>query len=84
VLSLPKYGDALARDFKWTGNHHHGFVHLGAGSHGQLLECAAQASALLGWPAPLSAPESEAVRAQAPDPDPAQAPRHAGAARQAA
>ena len=84
VLSLPKYGDALARDFKWTGNHHHGFVHLGAGSHGQLLERAAQASALLGWPAPLSAPESEAVRAQASDPDPAQAPRHAGAARQAA
>ena len=62
VLSLPKSGQALSRDFKWTGNHHHGFVHLGAGSHAELLERAAQASALLGWPAPLTPGELEAAR----------------------
>ncbi len=59
VLSLPKAGQALARDFKWTGNHHHGFVHLGARSHAELLERAARASAFLGWPAPLAAHEHE-------------------------
>ncbi|MEN9418803.1 MAG: hypothetical protein RI988_2423 [Pseudomonadota bacterium] len=53
VLSFPKTGHALQRDFKWTGNHHYGFVHLGAGSHCQLLERAVEASRLLGWPAPV-------------------------------
>jgi hypothetical protein len=59
MLSMPKRGQALARDFKWTGNHHHGFVHLGADSHAELLERAARVSALLGWPAPLAAHEHE-------------------------
>ena len=52
LFSLPKAGRALARDFKWTGNHHYGFVHLGAADRTQLLQRAGQASALLGWPAP--------------------------------
>ena len=52
MFSFPKTGSALARDFKWTGNHHHGFVHLGGRDRAQMLERAAQASALLGWPAP--------------------------------
>ena len=62
VLSFPKTGQALARDFKWTGNHHYGFVHLGASSHDELLERAARASALLGWPAPLASHEQEVER----------------------
>ena len=52
VLSFPKNGHALARDFKWTGNHHYGFVHLGAADAGQLLARAERASAILGWPTP--------------------------------
>ena len=52
MFSFPKTGAALARDFKWTGNHHHGFVHLGGRDRAQMLERAAQASAMLGWPAP--------------------------------
>jgi hypothetical protein len=62
ALSFPKTGQALARDFKWTGNHHYGFVHLGASSHDELLERAARASALLGWPAPLASHEQEVER----------------------
>ena len=75
ALSLPKHGHALARDFKWTGNHHHGFVHLGAGSHAELLERAARASALLGWPAPLTPQERERLGWPAAAPSPADAPR---------
>ena len=50
MFSFPKTGSALARDFKWTGNHHYGFVHLGARDRAQMLDRAEQASALLGWP----------------------------------
>lgn len=53
VLSFPKAGSALARDFKWTGNHHYGFVHLGAVDRDQLREHGERVSALLGWPAPF-------------------------------
>jgi hypothetical protein len=52
LFSFPKTGHALERDFKWTGNHHYGFVHLGAADRHQLREHAERASALLGWPAP--------------------------------
>jgi hypothetical protein len=52
MFSFPKAGSALARDFKWTGSHHYGFVHLGAVDRHQLRERAERASALLGWPAP--------------------------------
>jgi len=52
MFSFPKTGAALARDFKWTGNHHHGFVHLGGRDREQMLDRAEHASALLGWPAP--------------------------------
>lgn len=52
MFSFPKSGAALARDFKWTGSHHYGFVHLGAVDRQQLRERAERASALLGWPAP--------------------------------
>lgn len=63
MFSFPKTGAALARDFKWTGNHHHGFVHLGGRDRAQMLERAVQASALLGWPAPC---QDQAVDASSP------------------
>lgn len=49
VLPLPKHGAALARDFKWTGSHRHGIVHLGGRDEADLRERAQRASALLGW-----------------------------------
>jgi hypothetical protein len=52
LISFPKRGGALARDFKWTGNHHYGFVHLGARNHDELCRRARRASAIVGWPAP--------------------------------
>lgn len=64
MFSFPKTGSALARDFKWTGNHHHGFVHLGGRDRAQMLERAAQASALLGWPAPCLDLDSQACVSQ--------------------
>ncbi|MBK9135225.1 MAG: ATP-grasp domain-containing protein [Betaproteobacteria bacterium] len=52
MLAFPKHGSALARDFKWTGSHHYGYVHLGARDRNELLDHADRASALLGWPSP--------------------------------
>ncbi len=52
LFSFPKHGHALERDFKWTGSHRYGIVHLGARDREQLREQAERASALLGWPAP--------------------------------
>lgn len=52
LFCFPKQGHALERDFKWTGSHRYGIVHLGARDCEQLREQAEQASALLGWPAP--------------------------------
>jgi hypothetical protein len=52
VFAFPKTGHALERDFKWTGNHHHGIVHLGGRDRDDLRTRAERASTLLGWPAP--------------------------------
>jgi hypothetical protein len=68
LFSFPKSGHALARDFKWTGNHHYGIVHLGADSRQDLQQRAEHASRLLGWPAPyldLTAPAPATLRAEA-------------------
>lgn len=54
LMPFPKAGRALERDFKWTGNHHYGFVHLGGRDHADLLERAERASRLIGWPAPIA------------------------------
>lgn len=53
LLRFPKHGAGLARDFKWTGSHRYGIIHLGAPDREQLHLHTEQASALLGWPAPL-------------------------------
>ncbi|MDP2005664.1 MAG: ATP-grasp domain-containing protein [Rubrivivax sp.] len=52
LFSFPKQGHALQRDFKWTGSHRYGIVHLGGRDRTQLRDRATQASKLLGWPAP--------------------------------
>jgi hypothetical protein len=52
LFTMPKSGHALQRDFKWTGNHRYGIVHLGARDRAALDARARQASSLLGWPAP--------------------------------
>jgi biotin carboxylase len=72
VFSFPKHGHALARDFKWTGSHRYGIVHLGGRDRAQLRERAERASALLGWPAPYL---DEAVGAATMPDEPAW-PRH--------
>jgi hypothetical protein len=52
VFSFPKHGHALERDFKWTGSHRYGIVHLGGRDRAELRARAEHASRLLGWPAP--------------------------------
>ncbi len=52
LFSQPKRGHGLARDFKWTGSHRYGIVHLDGRDRAHLRERAEQASALIGWPAP--------------------------------
>jgi len=52
LFCFPKHGHGLARDFKWTGSHRYGIVHLGGRDRADLRERAGRASALLGWPSP--------------------------------
>ena len=54
LFSFPKHGQALARDFKWLGSHRYGIVHLGGRDRADLIRRCREASALLGWPAPLA------------------------------
>lgn len=54
VYAFPKQGAGLARDYKWTGSHRHGIVHLGAPDRAALYRATEAASALLGWAAPLA------------------------------
>ncbi len=52
-LAFPRTGPALTREFKWLESHRYGVLHLGAASREELLLACAEASALLGWPAPV-------------------------------
>ena len=52
LLSFAKRGRALARDYRWTGGHRYGIVHLGGHDREHLRQRCEDASALLGWPAP--------------------------------
>ncbi len=54
LFMQPKSGHALARDFKWLGNHRYGILHLHGRDEHQLRQRGEQASALLGWPAPYA------------------------------
>jgi hypothetical protein len=52
LLTYPKHGNSLARDYKWLGSHRYAVLHLGGRDPLDLeLRCRA-ASRLLGWPAP--------------------------------
>jgi hypothetical protein len=53
LLSFPKTGGSTARDFKWLGSYRYGILHLGAQSEAGLQSRLAEASVLLGWPAPV-------------------------------
>jgi hypothetical protein len=52
LMCFARHGRALARDFRWTGSHRYGILHLGARDRDQLRQRCEAASALLGWPAP--------------------------------
>ena len=56
LFSFAKRGRSLARDFRWTGSHRYGIVHLGGRDREHLRQRCEDASALLGWPAPLPRP----------------------------
>ena len=58
-FSQPKHGHGLQRDFKWTGSHRYGIVHLGGRDRADLRQRAERASALLGWPAPWAGHAAE-------------------------
>jgi hypothetical protein len=69
LFSFAKRGRALARDFRWTGSHRYGIVHLGAPDREQLRQRCEDASAMLGWPAPYrDHVASASVCAEAPAP----------------
>lgn len=65
LLTFPKRGHALARDFKWLGNHRYGIVHLGGRDWGHLQRRCLEASAVIGWPAPLYLDSERPRRADA-------------------
>jgi hypothetical protein len=52
LFSFHKRGRALARDFRWTGSHRYGILHLGGRDREHLRQRCEDASELLGWPAP--------------------------------
>jgi hypothetical protein len=54
LLAFPKRGAALKRDFRWTGSHRYGILHLGAADWDALRAATEEASMLLGWPAPFA------------------------------
>jgi len=52
LLSFARGRRAQAIDYRWTGSHRYGIVHLGGRNRADLRERGERASALLGWPAP--------------------------------
>jgi hypothetical protein len=66
LFAFPKRGHALARDFKWTGSHRYGIVHLGGRDRDELRARAERASALLGWPAPYADHADDRIGAELP------------------
>lgn len=66
AMPMPKRGRSLERDFKWTGSHRYGIVHLGASDRMALRERGDVASAALGWRAPWREQERPAALAGRP------------------
>ena len=69
LFDFSKWGRALARDFRWTGSHRYGIVHLGGRDREHLRQRCEDASALLGWPAPYLDHGPLAARAHSATPD---------------
>lgn len=54
LLTFPKAGGSLRRDFKWLGSHRYAVLHLGGRDEHDLRERALRVSTALGWPAPYA------------------------------
>ena len=54
LLTFPKAGQSLARDYKWLGSHRYAVMHLGGTDEADLEQRCRAASRLLGWPAPYA------------------------------
>jgi hypothetical protein len=52
LLSFPKAGHGLEREFKWLGSHRYGVLHLAGRDEFHLRERCEQACRILGWPLP--------------------------------
>jgi hypothetical protein len=50
VFDMPKSSAGRAWDYKWTGSHRYGLLHLGASDWVHFEARAREASVLLGWP----------------------------------
>lgn len=61
VFSFPRSGHGLARDYKWTGSHRYGVVHMGAQDWPGLREDTERASVLLGWHTPYADRATESL-----------------------
>jgi hypothetical protein len=68
LLDFHKRGRSLAREFRWTGSHRYGIVHLGGRDREHLRQRCEGASALLGWPAPYIDRDSPPLRARTAEP----------------
>jgi hypothetical protein len=68
LLDFAKRGRALAREFRWTGSHRYGILHLGGRDREHLRQRCEDASALLGWPAPYLDHSPLPARAHAAEP----------------
>jgi hypothetical protein len=68
LFSFAKRARSLARDFRWTGSHRYGIVHLGGRDREHLRQRSEDASALLGWPAPYLDHEPLPVRTHTASP----------------
>jgi hypothetical protein len=68
LLGFAKRGRSLAREFRWTGSHRYGILHLGGRDREHLRRRCEDASALLGWPAPYLDHGPLAARAHAAEP----------------
>jgi hypothetical protein len=52
LLTFPKTGRSLERDFKWLESHRYAVMHLGAADPRALRQRCEEVSARFGWPVP--------------------------------
>jgi hypothetical protein len=61
LFCFPKNAGQIERDFKWLGSYRYGILHLGGRDPADLAVRCAAASELLGWPAPCSPYDVDAL-----------------------